>query len=219
MWVVRVSADGSHLDYSTLLGGSNTDFISRIAVDAAGYVTLAGTTNSNDYLTTPGAYQPNFGGGIVGTAGFNQRVAYDAFATRLTPDGTSLIYSTYPGGANDDEARGVAIDADGNAYVVGYHISEDTPPSEFDILVFCLDASGANLLFKVTEWSAVANDGHGIALGPDGSGTNISEALFLTLSHYLHYSFVHVNIIHLPARPAVLYTLKHWHVRLFAEVI
>lgn len=169
MWAARVSADGTHLDYSTHLGGSNTDYISRIAVDTAGYVTLVGTTNSDDYPTTPDAYQPSFGGGVVGSPSFGQRAAYDAFVTRLTPDGSTIVYSTYMGGANDDEARGVAIDNDGNAYVVGYHISEDTPPSSFDIVVSCLDASGSNLLFKVSEWSAVANDGHGIALGPDGS--------------------------------------------------
>jgi hypothetical protein len=62
----------------------------------------------------------------------------------------------------------VAIDDSGNAYTVGYHISEDTPPSSFDIVVSALDPSGATLLYQVSEWSAVANDGHGIALGPDG---------------------------------------------------
>jgi hypothetical protein len=79
-----------------------------------------------------------------------------------------LVYSTYLGGANDDEARGVVVDDNGNAYIVGYHISEDTPPSSFDIVVSALDTFGADLLFQVSEWSAVANDGHGIALGPYG---------------------------------------------------
>ncbi len=168
VWAARISSDGAHLDYSTYLGGSNTEYLGRIAVDTAGNVTLAGTTNSRYYPTTPDAYQPTFGGGVVGTAGFGQRAAYDAFVTRLTPDGSSLVYSTFLGGANDDQAHGVAIDGAGNAYVVGYHISEDTPPSANDIVVSCLDASGAQLLYQVSEWSAVANGAHGIALGPDG---------------------------------------------------
>ena len=169
IWAARISANGAHLDYSTYLGGSSTEYLGRIAVDAAGYATLAGTTNSRYYPTTSGSYQPVFGGGVVGSAGFGQRSAYDAFVTRLTPDGRSLVYSTFMGGANDDQANGVVIDAAGKAYVVGYHISEDTPPSANDISVSCLDASGAHLLYNVTEWSAVANTGHGIALGPDGN--------------------------------------------------
>ena len=167
LWAARISADGSHLDYSTHLGGSKTEYLSRIAVDQAGYATLTGTTNSSDFPTTAGSYQPIFGGGLCGVAGFGQRSCYDAFITRLTPDGTSLVYSTYLGGSNDDESRGVAIDSTGNAYIVGYHISSDTPPSEFNITVSSLDPSGSQLHFQVSEWSAVANDGHGIALGPD----------------------------------------------------
>ena len=167
-WAARLSADGAHLDYSTYLGGSKTEYLGRLAVDAAGNATLAGTTNSSTFPTTFGAYQPTFGGGLVGTPGFGQRSAYDAFITRLAPDGRSLVYSTFLGDASDDEAHGVVTDAAGNAYVVGYTTSTDTPPSAFDISVACLDPSGAHLLYDVKVWSAVANDGHGIALGPDG---------------------------------------------------
>jgi hypothetical protein len=168
LWAARLSPDGAHLDYSTYLGGSSTEYLGRIAVDAAGYATLAGTTNSQSYPTTPDAFQPVFGGGLCGAAGFGQRSCYDAFVTRLAPDGSGLAYSTFLGGANDDEARGVVVDAAGNAYVVGYTISADVPPSAFDISVSSLDASGAHLRYSVRVASAVANDGHGIALGPGG---------------------------------------------------
>jgi hypothetical protein len=168
LWAARLSPDGAHLDYSTYLGGSSTEYLGRIAVDAAGYATLAGTTNSQSYPTTPGAVQPVFGGGECGAAGFGQRSCYDAFVTRLAPDGSRLVYSTFLGGANDDEARGVVVDAAGNAYVVGYTTSADVPPSAFDISVSSLDASGAHLRYSVRVASAVANDGHGIALGPGG---------------------------------------------------
>jgi hypothetical protein len=168
LWAARISADGAHLDYSTYLGGTNPELLARMAVDPAGYATLVGTTNSNNFPTTAGAYQLVFGGGLCGSAGFDQRSCYDGFVTRLSPDGSSLVYSTYLGGSNDDEARGVALDNAGNAYVVGYHISSDVPPSEFDIVVSSLDASGSQLRYSVSVWSAVANDGGGIALGSDG---------------------------------------------------
>ena len=167
LWAARISADGTHLNYSTYLGGSKTDRLARIAVDSAGYTTLAGTTNSSNFPTTPGSYQPVFGGGLCGVAGFGQHSCSDAFVTRLNPNGSSLVYSTFIGGSNEDEARGVAIDSAGNAYTIGYHISSDTPPSHNDITVTSLDASGSQLRFSEAEWSAVANDGHGIALGPD----------------------------------------------------
>jgi hypothetical protein len=168
LWAARISPDGAQLDYSTYLGGTYTEYMSRLAVDAAGYVTLAGTTNSGNYPTTPGAYQPVFGGGLCGSPGIDLRNCYDALITRLAPDGSSLVYSTYLGSSNDDGGHGVVIDSAGDAYLVGYSYSTDVPPSEFDILVASLDASGSQLRYSVGVWSAVANDGHGIALGPDG---------------------------------------------------
>jgi len=167
LWVARISADGSNLDYSTYLGGSQVEYLANIAVDTVGYVTLAGTTNSVDFPSTPASYQPVFGGGLCGVAGFGQRSCYDGFVTRIAPDGSSLAYSTFFGNGNDDEARDVVVDADGNAYFVGYTYTTDVPPNVF-IYTTSLDASGSQLRFLVTEFSAVANDGHGIALGPDG---------------------------------------------------
>ena len=167
VWAARISAAGDHLDYSTYLGGSSGESLANIAVDPAGYATLAGTTDSANFPTTASAYQPVFGGGLCGSAGFDQRSCYDGFITRLAPDGSSLIYSTYLGGGNDDQARGVAVDSAGNAYIVGYSYSTDVPPTVV-IFVDSLDATGSQLRYSVTEFSAVANDGHGIALGPDG---------------------------------------------------
>jgi Beta-propeller repeat len=170
VWAARISADGSHLDYSTYLGGTNTEYLGRLVVDPSGFATLAGTTNSAAFPTTLGAFQPAFGGGLCGAAGFGQRSCYDAFVTRLAPDGSSLVYSTYLGGNSDDEARGVAVDSAGNAYLVGYTSSPNFPPSgissSFEIFVSSLDPSGSQLRYSVTEFSATANDGHGIALGP-----------------------------------------------------
>jgi hypothetical protein len=170
VWAARISAGGSQLDYSTYLGGSGTEYLGRIAVDPAGYATLVGTTNSANFPTTSGAYQPVFGGGLCGVAGFGQRSCYDAFVTRLAPDGGSFAYSTFLGGNNDDEARGVVDDNAGNAYVVGYTFSANFPPSGIsgaaDIFVSILDASGSQLRYSVTVFSSTANDGHGIAIGP-----------------------------------------------------
>jgi hypothetical protein len=47
----------------------------------------------------------------------------DAFIAKVSPSGASLIYSGFIGGDNADRADGVAVDGDGNAYVVGATIS------------------------------------------------------------------------------------------------
>jgi hypothetical protein len=118
-FVTKVSSTGTALLYSTYLGGSYEDAGRAIAVDSAGnaYVTgstrdPAGTSAADDFPTTAGAFQTS--GGATN---------YDAFVTKLNPTGSALVYSTYLGGttaptANDD-GEGIAVDAAGNAYVVG----------------------------------------------------------------------------------------------------
>ena len=50
----------------------------------------------------------------------------DAFVTKVLPDGTSLVYSGYIGGAGSETGRGVAVDAKGRAYVTGLTHSDET---------------------------------------------------------------------------------------------
>ena len=80
-----------------------------IAVDAAGNVFVAGTTQSPDFPTTAGAFR---------RTGAAQNFS-DVFVTKLNPAGTALVYSTFVGGSDLDFGNGLAIDAAGNAYVTG----------------------------------------------------------------------------------------------------
>src|SRR2546425_670478 len=76
-----------------------------IAVDVAGSVYLVGHTSSTDF-PTHNPLQPAYGGG-----------QWDAFITKLAPDGRALIYSTYFGGSGTDRGNRIAVDSSGNAYV------------------------------------------------------------------------------------------------------
>jgi hypothetical protein len=114
--VTKLNPTGSALVYSTYLGGSSNDATGGIAVDAAGNAYVAGVTSSKDFPTTLGAFQPVFGGGSTFT---EFGMASDGFVTKLNATGSALIYSTYLGGFDDDEAGRIAVDAAGNAYVVG----------------------------------------------------------------------------------------------------
>ena len=88
-FVVRINAAGSALDYATFLGGSSSDGGYDLALDAAGRATVTGYTDSSDFPTTPGAFDPSFNGGYK-----------DAFVVRLNAAGSTLDYATFLGGSD-----------------------------------------------------------------------------------------------------------------------
>jgi uncharacterized repeat protein (TIGR01451 family) len=114
-FVTKLNAGGSGLVYSTYLGGSTSNFASvgdevrALVVDSQGRAVVTGATSSPNFPTTPNAYQPALFG-----------FSANAFVTQLSADGSSLIYSTYLGGPNDnDGGEAIAVDAAGNFYVAG----------------------------------------------------------------------------------------------------
>lgn len=119
-FVTRINGAGNDLVYSTLLGGSSRDDGLAIALDvntgiaSAAYVT--GSTQSRDFPTTPGAFGQAFSGGWT-----------DAFVTKLDASGHALAYSSYLGGSDYDDARGIAVDRDRSAYVIGQTASANFP--------------------------------------------------------------------------------------------
>src|SRR5207237_3971226 len=52
---------------------------------------------------------------------------FDGFVSKISADGSTLVYSTFLGGSYDDFANAIAVDADGNAYVAGSTASADFP--------------------------------------------------------------------------------------------
>lgn len=113
-FVTKLNSSGSSLSYSTYLGGSSSDSGAGIAVDTSGNAYITGITNSTNFPTA----NP-----IQAASNLN----FDAFVTKLNSQGSALVYSTYLGGKNFDSARGIAVDATGNAYVTGFSDSQDFP--------------------------------------------------------------------------------------------
>ncbi len=124
-FVTKFAPDGKSVIFSTYLGGTvGSDQAFSIAVDSSGNAIVVGTTGSNDFPVTAGAYQtvcnPKF------TAGPNVEVpncpggsGYAAFVSKFSPSG-ALLDSTFLSGSNTNTtAYAVAVDATGRAYVAG----------------------------------------------------------------------------------------------------
>jgi hypothetical protein len=125
-FVTELDPNGALL-YTTFVGGSGDDLGASIAVDSTGAAYVSGITSSTDFPTTGGVVQPSSGGGGSTCGSGGTAVCLDAIVFKLDPTGANLVYATYLGGNNDDEAFGIAVDASGNAYVAGDTFSANFP--------------------------------------------------------------------------------------------
>ncbi len=112
-FVTKLNSSGAALTYSTYLGGSDDDTGNGIAIDAAGNAYIAGETLSDNYPVVS-AFQAAL-------------VDDDAFVTKFNSSGSSLLYSTYLGGLGIDQARAIAVDNAGSAYIAGSTAAADFP--------------------------------------------------------------------------------------------
>jgi hypothetical protein len=164
-FVTKLTPDGKLLVYSTFLGSAGREMGMGIAVDMNGNAYVAGITESFDnpftleydgFPVTPGAFQ---------TTG-----SYDAFVTKLNPQGSGLVYSTYLGGtAGVERAWGIAIDSDGSAYVTGDTTSNDFPIASAvqpayggglsDAFVTKLNAPGSALVYSTFLGGSLYDEG------------------------------------------------------------
>lgn len=113
-FVAKFGPGGQGLVYSTYLGGARIDGGSAIAVNSAGEAHVTGQTRSSNFpVRTP--FQPALAG------------AFDAFVTKLTPQGSALAYSSYLGGREFETYAVGTVDAAGNVYMTGLTNSSDFP--------------------------------------------------------------------------------------------
>jgi uncharacterized protein (TIGR03437 family) len=113
-WVAKLSPAGT-ITWATYLGGAGDDEAASIAVDASGATYITGDTASSNFPTA-NALQGSYAGG-----------ATDTFITKLSPDGKTLVYSTYLGGTGDEIGNSIGVDFAGNAYVGGATNSTNFP--------------------------------------------------------------------------------------------
>ncbi len=166
-FVASLNAAGSALVYSTFVGGGDTDFGAAIAVDGLNRVSLTGQTKSTNFPTTAGVPQTVFGGG-----------AFDAFVTRLKPDGSGPLYSTYLGGSGDDRGTSIAHSGVGQVYVTGFTASANFPTTAgafqttagglTDAFVTSLPINGKSLVYSTFIGGTADDRGNGIVIDSAG---------------------------------------------------
>ncbi|CUS31324.1 DUF7948 domain-containing protein [Candidatus Nitrospira nitrificans] len=163
-FVTKLDATGARV-YSTYLGGSGSDLGYGIAVDGAGAAYVTGQTGSLNFPVLT-ASQGAFGGG-----------SFDAFVTKLDATG-SRVYSTYLGGSNTDEGRGIAVDGAGAAYVTGETQSANFPmlaasqgvfAGGADVFITKFNAVGARVYSTYLGGSSVD---FGLGIAVDGTGAS-----------------------------------------------
>ena len=117
LFVAKLNVGRTAYVYATYLGGTDDDGTrdTAIAVDSHGNAYVTGWTASLDFPT-----RNPIRGALSGANG-------DAFVTKINPTGSELVFSTYYGGSSYDEARGIAVDSVGNAYITGETHSQDFP--------------------------------------------------------------------------------------------
>jgi uncharacterized repeat protein (TIGR01451 family) len=174
-FVTKLNPAGSALVYSTYLGGADIDSATAIAVDAVGSAYITGNTDSKTFPTTPGAFDTSCG---CSTDRFYYYIFRDAWLAKIDATGSALDYSTFLGGAGDDLATGIAVDASGQAYVTGRTDSDDFPlqnpvqgllGGSGDSFVTALNATGSALVFSTYLGGSSFDEGAGIALDNSGN--------------------------------------------------
>ncbi len=156
------------LIYSSYFGGSGDDLGGSIAVDSNNNIYIAGTTSSTNFPLQGAAFGVNAG-------------LADIFVTKIDAAGANVIYSTYVGGSGQDRGDGLALDANGNAYVVGRvdSLSINFPTTsgsfastyrggDFDGVVFKLNAQGNALAYSGFLGAEENDSVEGIAVDATG---------------------------------------------------
>ena len=177
------------LSFSTYLGGASTDQGNSIALDSAGNAYLTGYTLSNNFPTQ----NPEQG---------TRAGSYDAFVTKLSANGQTVLYSTYLGGSGDDRGKGIAVDSTGNILLTGETESTNFPTLNAldstagggtcgsdpcnDIFVTALTANGSALRYSTYLGGSGDDENSAIAVDSAGNAyvTGLTAGGIPTLNAY-----------------------------------
>ncbi|UCG01064.1 MAG: SBBP repeat-containing protein [Candidatus Heimdallarchaeota archaeon] len=114
IFITKLTSNGSII-YSSYLGESGDDTINSFELDSSGNLVVSGRTTSVDFPVTTSADQPVIGGGA------------DGFFMCLSANYSTILYSTFLGGSDNEGINEITIDTQGNIIVTGTTMSSDFP--------------------------------------------------------------------------------------------
>ncbi|MEW6127304.1 MAG: SBBP repeat-containing protein [Acidobacteriota bacterium] len=170
-FISKFAPDGS-LIFSTFFGGNDSGSRGNaIALDATGAIYIAGATAASDFPIR-NAFQSTQGGSL------------DAFVAKLTSDGTGIIYSSFLGGNQIDEAKDLKLDAQNNAYLIGTIDGRGATSVTFptvnptqanygggdrDMFLSVVSATGTSLLFSTFSGGNGDEEASSVSVSSDGN--------------------------------------------------
>lgn len=174
VFVTKFAADGSSLEYSTLLGGTRNDRGYEIEVASDGTAYVAGWAGSPDFPTV-NAIQSTFGG-----------LDSDAIVLALDPSGSSVRFATFLGGSDLDDAYGLALGPSDAIIVTGITFSHDFPVAnafddsfgQTDAWVARLAPDGTALVYSSFLGGSDIDVGMAIARAPSVSASVVVGVTF-----------------------------------------
>lgn len=158
IFVTKFDSSLGSLIGSTFVGGVSDDRCRALVVDDRGCPYIAGWTRSAGYPITINTYDPSHNGG------------WDAVVTKLSVKLGAVLASTFLGGAADDLAYGLALDAQGNVYVTGYTQSSAFPVTDE---TYDKEISGTDVF--VARFAAVGSFQLAVSRTGTGSGLVSSQ--------------------------------------------
>ncbi len=154
------------LTFATYIGGNGNDKGKGVYIDKDGNIYLAMETNSDDLVTTEGAYQSAPAGGK------------DLYVSKYSPSG-ELIYATYIGGSATEMQKDLKVDSLGNVYVIGFTNSADYPTTanafqkevngSQDAFLVVLNPNGTDLVYSTYLGGSVVDRAWALAIDDNGS--------------------------------------------------
>jgi predicted GH43/DUF377 family glycosyl hydrolase len=165
-YVTKLNGAGATIVWSTYLGGTSSDRGQAIVVDGAGCAHVTGQTQSTDF-PTPNGFDTVHNGGR------------DVFLTKLSSDGSSLVWSSYLGGSGDETPVHIILNAGGDAFLTGSTNSTDFPTpggydttyngGVWDAFVAKVSAAGPSLAWATYLGGSLQDAGAGVVLDSLGN--------------------------------------------------
>lgn len=159
IFVSKMNTSGNSLVFSTFIGGSDKDVGNCLDIDSNNNIYVVGFTESLNYPTQNPLYNSHGGGEL------------DAILTKLSNNGSSLLFSSFIGGSNDENGYGIKVNSINEAYITGYTKSTDFPifaplnstlNGSNDVFILALDSSCTSLKFSTFYGGSGSEGARGI---------------------------------------------------------